>query len=168
MYEIKTTNAGRDTTICHGDSVRLGTGNYEGLQYEWQPTAGLSNPNIGSPKASPTVTTTYYLTQTTPCNVLRDTVVVTLGNCTIGVNELGINNAELEIMPNPATNEIMLTSNQQLKTIHIYNVLGEEVLKLERIANSQKAIDISTWKAGVYFVEVETEKGVTRKKLVKE
>jgi len=74
----------------------------------------------------------------------------------------------ITIYPNPATNEIMLTTNQQLKTIHIYNVLGEEVLKLERIANSQKAIDISTWNAGVYFVEVETEKGIVRKKVVKE
>ena len=47
------------------------------------------------------------------------------------------------------------------------NVIGEEVLKLERIANSQKAIDISLWKAGVYFVEVETEKGLVRKKVIK-
>ena len=75
---------------------------------------------------------------------------------------------DVEISPNPATNEIMLTSNQKLKTIHIYNVLGEEVLKLERIATSEKAIDISLWKAGVYFVKVETEKGVVRKKVVKE
>ena len=88
-------------------------------------------------------------------------------DCTgVGEEEMGMSN--VEIMPNPATNEIMLTANQQLKTIHIYNVLGEEVLRLERIANSQKAIDISTWKAGVYFVEVETEKGVVRKRLVKE
>ena len=42
------------------------------------------------------------------------------------------------------------------------------MLKLERIANKEKAIDISTWNAGVYFVEVETEKGIVRKKLVKE
>ena len=168
MYEIKTTNAGRDTTICHGDSVRLGTGNYEGLQYEWQPTTGLSNAGIGSPMASPNVTTTYYLLQTTPCGVLRDTVTITLGNCTVGVNELGIKNAELEIIPNPATNEIMLTSNQKLKTIHIYNVLSEEVF-FEQLttSNQQLSVDVSTWKEGIYFIEVETEKGVIRKKFIK-
>ncbi len=168
MYEIKTTNAGRDTTICLGDSVRLGTGNYEGLQYEWQPTTGLSNAGIGSPMASPNVTTTYYLLQTTPCGVLRDTVTITLGNCTVGVNELGIKNAELEIIPNPATNEIMLTSNQKLKTIHIYNVLSEEVF-FEQLttSNQQLSVDVSTWKEGIYFIEVETEKGVIRKKFIK-
>ena len=79
-----------------------------------------------------------------------------------------IEKGELSLSPNPATNEIMLTTNQPLKAIHIYNVLGEEVLKLERIATSEKAIDVSAWKAGVYFVEVETEKGVIRKKVVKE
>ncbi len=88
--------------------------------------------------------------------------------CNVGIEELGVDGGEIGIYPNPATNEIMLATNQPLKAIHIYNVLGEEVLKLERIATSEKAIDVSTWKAGVYFLEVETEKGVTRKKLVKE
>jgi len=81
-----------------------------------------------------------------------------------GVEEMAEENISLS--PNPATNEIMLTANQPLKTIHIYNVLGEMVL--ERTANSEKVIDVSTWKAGVYFVEVETEKGVVRKTVIKE
>ena len=88
--------------------------------------------------------------------------------CNVGIEELGVDGGEIEIYPNPATNEITLTTNQPLKTIHIYNVLGEMVLELERIATSQKAIDISSWKAGVYFVEVETEKEIVRKKVVKE
>ena len=88
--------------------------------------------------------------------------------CNVGIEELRVDGGEIEIYPNPATNEITLATNQQLKTIHIYNVLGEEVLKLERIATSEKAIDISAWNAGVYFVEVETEKGIVRRKFVKE
>ena len=166
MYEIKTTNAGRDTTICHGDSAQLGNGNYETLQYSWQPTTGLSNPNIGSPKASPSVTTTYYLTQTTPCNVLIDTVVVNVGNCTVGMHDE--TKLELSISPNPATNQFTIkNAGLRMNAIHIYNVLGEEVLKLERIANSEKVIDVSEWKAGLYFVEVETEKGIVRRKVIK-
>ena len=169
MYEIKTSGvAGRDTTICHGDSVQLGVANYEGVSYSWQPAAGLSNASVGNPYAKPLVTTTYYLTQTTPCAVTLDTVLVTLGNCYIGINEITKENT-VNIIPNPATNQFTIENSQlRINAIHIYNVLGEEVLKLERIANSEKAIDISTWKAGVYFVEVETEKGVVRKKVVKE
>ena len=85
LYEIKTSEiAGRDTTICHGDSVQLGIANYEGVTYSWQPAAGLSNTTIGNPYAKPLTTSTYFLTQTTPCAVTIDTVVVTLGNCYIG------------------------------------------------------------------------------------
>ncbi len=57
--------------------------------------------------------------------------------CNVGIEELGANNGEYEVYPNPATSEITLTTNQQPKTIHIYNVLGEEVLKLERLATRQ-------------------------------
>ena len=105
---------------------------------------------------------------TNPWLVKVDSNGCEYAGCNVGIEELGVDGGEIEIYPNPATNEFTLTTkNQQLKTIHIYNVLGEEVLKLERIATSEKAIDISSWKAGVYFVEVETEKGLVRKKVIK-
>ena len=93
---------------------------------------------------------------------------VSVVDCTgVGVDELP--EATINIIPNPATNQFTIENSQlRMNSIHIYNVLGEEVLRLERIANSQKEIDVSTWKAGVYFLEVETEKGVVRKRLVKE
>ena len=51
-----------DDTICFGDSVQLTvTG---GITYSWQPTTGLSNPNIGNPMASPDTTTIYTVTAT--------------------------------------------------------------------------------------------------------
>ncbi len=81
------------------------------------------------------------------------------------VQEMG--KGDINISPNPATNQFTIENFQlRIDVIHIYNVLGEEVL--ERIVNSEKAIDVSTWNAGVYFVEVETEKGIVRKKLVKQ
>ena len=82
-----------------------------------------------------------------------------------GVEELA--EEQINISPNPATSEFTIENSQlRINVIHMYNVLGEEVL--ERIVNSEKAIDVSTWNAGVYFVEVETEKGIVRKKLVKQ
>ncbi len=91
---------------------------------------------------------------------------VTVRDCTYdGVEE--IDKVDINISPNPATNQFTIENSQlRINVIHIYNVLGEEVL--ERIVNSEKAIDVSTWNAGVYFVEVETEKGIVRKKLVKQ
>lgn len=53
-------NAGADVSICDGASTTLsGSG---GTSYSWSPAAGLSDPNIANPVASPSATTTYTLT----------------------------------------------------------------------------------------------------------
>lgn len=63
-----TAYAGEDVTVVMGRSAELyGSG---GVTYSWSPAAGLNNPNIANPVATPDVTTTYTLT------------VVTAGGCT--------------------------------------------------------------------------------------
>ena len=52
--------AGPDTTICLGESVQLVSGG--GETYVWSPTAGLSDPTIQNPIATPLATTTYTVT----------------------------------------------------------------------------------------------------------
>ncbi|MEO6613276.1 MAG: gliding motility-associated C-terminal domain-containing protein [Chitinophagaceae bacterium] len=44
-------------TICAKDSIRLMAGG--GIAFQWIPSAGLSNPAIANPNASPPATTTY-------------------------------------------------------------------------------------------------------------
>jgi gliding motility-associated-like protein len=56
-------NAGTNVTICKGDSVQIGTAPHAQYLYSWLPIAGLSDTSIANPKASPAVTTTYYLHQ---------------------------------------------------------------------------------------------------------
>lgn len=59
--------AGDDRTICTGASTVLGDplpGGQSFYRYAWTPTAGLNDPTIAKPTASPTRTTVYYLTQT--------------------------------------------------------------------------------------------------------
>lgn len=79
-----TINAGNDTTVVCGGKVPLVgfSTNYNGsgtLRYKWRPAIGLSNDTIVSPFASPTVSTTYKLTVTTPagCTAI-DSVKVTV------------------------------------------------------------------------------------------
>jgi gliding motility-associated-like protein len=56
-----------DTAICQTDSIQLRV-NSPALSYSWSPSAGLSDPNVKSPKAAPFTTTQY-------------TVTANLGNC---------------------------------------------------------------------------------------
>ncbi len=70
-------NAGPDVSIFEGGSTILNaTG---GFTYSWTPSTGLSDTTISNPVASPSVTTTYYVTVTSPngCSAI-DTVVVTV------------------------------------------------------------------------------------------
>lgn len=57
-----TATAGPDATVCQGQPTQLtATG---GTSYSWSPSAGLNNPNIANPIATPSVTTTYTCTVT--------------------------------------------------------------------------------------------------------
>ncbi len=70
--------AGGDTAMCEGQLTSLsGSG---GGSYQWTPAAGLSDPTIANPVASPSATTTYTLTVTTGTGVCTasDSVTVTV------------------------------------------------------------------------------------------
>lgn len=84
-------NAGNDTLICAGASVRIGrSASGNGLTYLWTPSTGLSNPTILLPTAAPSVTTAYVLTVTNNVACKKtDTIVVNIRNKPIV--EAGIN-----------------------------------------------------------------------------
>ena len=54
-----------DTSICAGDGVQLGASG--GTQYQWSPTAGLNNPGIANPIASP-ISPMHYVVTVTDAN----------------------------------------------------------------------------------------------------
>ena len=78
-------DAGKDTAICKGNSIMLGRIAGNGLMYSWQPSINLSNPNIAQPIATPTVTTTYYLTATLNGSCAKqDSITITVVNADAG------------------------------------------------------------------------------------
>jgi gliding motility-associated-like protein len=74
-------DAGADQVVCGGASAQIGTPSIPGYSYSWSPAAGLSNPNVAQPTASPSVPLTYILT-VTDANGCQDTdqVLVDLFN----------------------------------------------------------------------------------------
>ncbi|MGZ3864205.1 MAG: PKD domain-containing protein [Bacteroidia bacterium] len=55
--------AGGTNTVCKGNTAQL-TSSGGFTTYTWSPSAGLNNPNIQNPIASPTITTIYTVTGT--------------------------------------------------------------------------------------------------------
>lgn len=73
-----TSNAGTNGFSCNRAPVSIGAIPKPGLVYRWTPAAGLNNPNIANPLASPVIATTYILTTSNTGGgcVDTDTVVV--------------------------------------------------------------------------------------------
>jgi len=69
-----------DESICEGDSVQLRAMGFNAGQalYRWNPTIGLSDPNIFNPVASPAETTTYRVIADNSCSSDTQSVTVTV------------------------------------------------------------------------------------------
>ena len=76
------------------------------------------------------------------------------------VNEQSL--IDFRIFPNPAKNRFMISSDDQLETITIVNMLGENILEL--IAEDKKTIvDAGQLTNGVYYVHLTSQDGATAK-----
>jgi len=78
-------------------------------------------------------------------------------------------NGELEIFPNPASDQITLNLSKDISKAQfkIFNILGE--MKYSSFISSQKTtIDISGLANGVYLIEVNTENNILRQKFIKQ
>ena len=65
VFALPNAIAGKDTTICGGDSVQLGAKAIAGRKYKWTPALGLSSDTVSNPVAKPIITTIYILTEST-------------------------------------------------------------------------------------------------------
>ena len=90
--------------------------------------------------------------------------------CTIGIfgkAVVGINNdktiTDVNVYPNPAKDMVNI-SGPNLESIKVFNVAGQELEYLE-VKNSYALINVSDYDAGIYIVQVKTDKGFINKKI---
>jgi gliding motility-associated-like protein len=117
-----TLDAGTDEIIPLGTSVQLnGSG---ATTYSWSPTETLNNPSIARPTATPTGSTTYYVTATSGGCTFRDSVNISV------VSEIGVPNT---FTPNSDgvndTWEILNVENFPKIKITVYDRWGQQVYK---------------------------------------
>lgn len=84
---------------------------------------------------------------------------------------LGVSNNEIEtniiVYPNPVKDILTIdnTNNTEITSIKLYDVLGKLVLHVESNYNQ---IDVSGLNRGIFFLNIETDRGVVTKKIIKE
>ena len=89
--------------------------------------------------------------------------------CTKTLGEsLGENESYFNIFPNPASDNITISTNQEITEVNIYNILGVNVYN-ETFAmnNSQLDVNVSDFINGVYFIKVKSVNGETVKRFIK-
>jgi hypothetical protein len=154
------------TTFCPGDNVNINVTPVGGSAYQWYkgptPIAGATSltytaTTSGNYKCRVTKIATgcYKNSNTIPVNVMCKELVVSTEN-------------NFTIFPNPATQEITITSEDvSAKSIYIIDAVGQVV---QTILTEQTSIniDIQPYANGVYFIKINSETGSITKSFVKE
>lgn len=81
---------------------------------------------------------------------------------TLGVSD-NQNVSKVRVYPNPVENTLHIKNISDLKTIRLYNLLGQEVLQ-----NNANIIDVSALSQGMYILQIYTSKGMETKRIIKE
>ena len=164
LHEIPAFKSDSNHFICAGvvDSVFLDLSDTsEVTTYSWQPTNGLTNPTSPQTWAQPSVTTTYTLSQYTPCDTSTIDVTVFVGanacdSLTTGVSTLNTQHSTPLLYPNPNTGEF--TFNYELTEpaqLVVYTITGQE-LSTHQLQAESKTIRIfdNELENGIYFYKV--------------
>jgi hypothetical protein len=70
------------------------------------------------------------------------------------------------VSPNPVQDNLKIRANADIRSITVYNSLG---VKVKDIATDTRELNVntSTWKQGLYVVEIRTDEGTATKKVLK-
>ncbi|WP_196886153.1 T9SS type A sorting domain-containing protein [Aureivirga sp. CE67] len=87
---------------------------------------------------------------------------------TVGV--LSVENSNIDssirLFPNPTSEILNISSDNNLEKIEIYSILGKQVKEvlLKKTSNIHQ-LDVSKLDSGIYFIEITSEKGISREKI---
>jgi hypothetical protein len=108
-------------------------------------------------------TITYTYTDSNGCtNSNIDSIEI--NRCGFGINEIGEADDAILLYPNPTTGQLTIkTLGMTPKTISIYDIDG----RLIYTAAFTPETDVTQLSSGLYFVEVTSDIGISRKRFVK-
>jgi uncharacterized repeat protein (TIGR01451 family) len=78
--------------------------------------------------------------------------------------------SNISMYPNPAKDQVTISldnTDEIIANINVIDVLGKQVIRLNKVNEITKAVDISSLNSGIYFIEIETQnKLVVKRKLI--
>ncbi|MBL7705017.1 MAG: T9SS type A sorting domain-containing protein [Taibaiella sp.] len=134
----------------------------------------------GSPRDTTTVPTTQHqytangnywlkLFTNSVCGEVVDSIMVTIIGG-VGVNNVD-NEAQIKLYPNPSHDNVVFleaASGIEISKLKVFNVVGQEVLSqdiYDKRSNKHRIVFNKNLAAGVYHIQLQTNKGIVNKKL---
>jgi hypothetical protein len=76
-----------------------------------------------------------------------------------------IETTEFNLYPNPVTTELNITCSENIETIEIFNILGQQVYS-SRIGTMAVTINVASLKSGNYIAKIYTDNSISTKKFI--
>jgi len=82
---------------------------------------------------------------------------------TLSTEDFYLNNT-ISISPNPTSGKVFI-NGKLIEQIEVYNLLGQKISSQNNMVNKNPIfVDLSTFKRGVYFFRIKTNRRITLKK----
>ena len=139
---------GVDTAVCVGDIIVLNPGTNPSFTYLWND--GSTNPILTVTSSVPGIQTyTVSVTDQNGC-MNTDTVQVDYLICS-GIGSLS--DQSVSIGPNPANNQVAVSSTTMPSMIRVLNAVGQ-LVHIDTTPKIETSIDVTKLEDGFYFVEI--------------
>lgn len=69
---------------------------------------------------------------------------------------------DFSVYPNPASESFKIGVHAEVLSVEIFNIMGAKVLSVE----GKREINVSELQSGIYFLKIETDKGILNQKLI--
>ena len=153
--QLSITSSPSPAEICLGETILLEGS--AGFTYYW-----WDNDSIGSILTDAPTQDTWYLLSAKDSNdcVVKKDIWVLVDSCITGLDDLGFEGRELQIYPNPASEQLTIDFTANATSIKVYNMLGELIVE-QKITNIQSSVklELYNWKSGVYSIKLRRKDG---------
>ena len=73
--------------------------------------------------------------------------------------------AQINVYPNPATDQVNITSSEEMTRVAVFNYLGQKVYE-EAVKNREYRMNVDNLTNGVYYLRIQTDSGLITRKIM--